>query len=175
MFDEVKRARDVLRDEEARAKFDAVLRSRAARAERDMTRTTKQREMMDKLLAGEAANKKQREAERVAKHQLDAELERLRNEMRQHELARAERSRKRANDASVLAAYQRAAAQTTIRVSWSDKEGDLTEAFLSVIFKDYGDIEHILIGKRKRDAVISYASIDSAVKFSKLVLFNKTT
>ena len=111
LFDEVKRARDVLLDVEARAKYDAVLRARAAREERDASKSVKQREMMDKLLAGEEANRKQKEAERHAKQQLDAELERLRSEMRQHELARNERARRRAADATLAASWQKVAAQ----------------------------------------------------------------
>ena len=101
----------MLLDVEARAKYDAVLRARAAREERDASKSVKQREMMDKLLAGEEANRKQKEAERHAKQQLDAELERLRSEMRQHELARNERARRRAADATLAASWQKVAAQ----------------------------------------------------------------
>jgi hypothetical protein len=39
----------------------------------------------------------------------------------------------------------------------------VTEQMLRDIFDEYGEIELVLIGKKKRDAVISYANVDSAV------------
>jgi bacterioferritin (cytochrome b1) len=57
-------AKDILTDDALRQKYDALIKAKLARLARQNQRSSKQREMMDKLLAGEEAHRKQREAER---------------------------------------------------------------------------------------------------------------
>lgn len=66
-FHQLVTAKDILTDENLRQKYDALIKAKLARIERENRRTSKQREMMDKLLAGEEAHRKQREAERFEK------------------------------------------------------------------------------------------------------------
>jgi curved DNA-binding protein CbpA len=166
-FDRVTRARDTLLDAETRANFDAMLAARAARAARDRERDASQRDMLENLMRREADARAELKAdsERSARAHLDADMSRLRAELRRHEASRAARRRERDAAMRDAAHFQNQVAATCLKVTWSDAAGEISERFLRDVFAPHGDVDAIVMARGgKREALVSFSSPIAAVE-----------
>jgi len=95
LFQQIKKASDILNDDKARAAYDAVIRAKQMRKRRDREMDDKRREMKDTLIQREQAYKRQRAEEELAKKNYKVEVHRVKKEARRRRKREEEEERER--------------------------------------------------------------------------------
>eukprot|EP01104_Vermistella_antarctica_P017882 TRINITY_DN6440_c3_g1_i1.p1 TRINITY_DN6440_c3_g1~~TRINITY_DN6440_c3_g1_i1.p1 ORF type:complete len:366 (+),score=128.48 TRINITY_DN6440_c3_g1_i1:216-1313(+) len=78
LFEQIRKASEILVDESARKAYDGVMRVKQARKRRDAAMDSKRKRMRDNLFEKEEAHRQQRMEEDQARRRLQVEIERLR-------------------------------------------------------------------------------------------------
>lgn len=169
LFIQVRKAWEVLSDEKARAAFDAVLKAKAARMQRDREMDAKRKSMRDDLVARENAFKKQRVDEERAKANFEAEMDRLKRDgWRRFKEEEEERDKQAATSTPATTFGARPAPQmdtsrTSIKVAWNRKKGASYDAEkLRNLFAKFGEI--LFIKAKTKTALVVFARAQDAAE-----------
>jgi len=159
-FHSVHKAYEVLTDPKAKEAFDNVVRARLARKKRDNVMDAKRKRMKDDLEEREKSFKKSKDDEEEAKKKLKQEIERLKQEGQKR---RAEEEKKKAEQKK-KEEEEKSSILSTLKVSWDKTKGDYAQERLKEIFRMFGDIDYVVIGKGKKgSAMVSFKAVHSAV------------
>jgi DnaJ family protein C protein 17 len=161
-FQRLQKAYELLMDEQARAAYDAVLRTKMARKLREAEMDKDRKRMLDKLVDGENAYKKLKAEEAEAKRNLAAQMDRLKRDgwknyaeqMGAEEAAAPPRSTPASS--GTTAAAPPATPAAVLKVRWSSKKGSYTKEQLTAIFQVYGPVESLRM--MSQSALLVYRS-----------------
>ncbi|GBG89820.1 hypothetical protein CBR_g49670 [Chara braunii] len=192
VFRKIQKAYEVLVDVKARQAYDALIKARKERAEREGRQDVKRQKMKADLVARERAYAQQKSEEETAKERLKAELARLRREHEARERKKTAEGEKRgeAPPTQVTGAVpgQQQSAETVhaskpatdeyqeriLKVSWmkdaSGAEG-YTELSLKEAFLKFGPVEDVIVKakKRKGTAMVVMVSRCDAIRAAQSV------
>lgn len=157
-FQRLQKAYELLMDEQARAAYDAVLRTKMARKLREAEMDKDRKRMLDKLVDGENAYKKLKAEEAEAKRNLAAQMERLKRDgwknYAEQMSAEEAAAPPRAQPSAAPAPHAPPAA--VLKVRWSSKKGTYTKEQLTAIFEVYGPVDSLRI--MSQSALLIYRS-----------------
>ncbi|KAL6048788.1 DnaJ (Hsp40), subfamily C, member 17 [Balamuthia mandrillaris] len=165
-FHKIRKANDVLSDDQARAAYDNVVRAQQLRKQKAKEMGTKRRQMTESLLERERAFKKQKSEEEQAKRRLEAEMERLRREgylkmKRERERLYEMQKEQRASGEGQQSKEEEAA---TLKVRWRRKGTPLYDKErLTGLFQPFGPLKYVALSKKGGSALVTFASVQDAV------------
>lgn len=168
LFIQVRKAWEVLSDEKARAAFDAVLKAKAARMQRDREMDAKRKSMRDDLVARENAFKKQRLDEERAKANFEAEMDRLKRDGWRRFKEEEEEKDKQAAEAKPATTFgtrpapQVDTSRTSIKVAWNRKKVSYDAEKLRNTFAKFGEI--VFIKAKTKSALVVFARAADAAE-----------
>ena len=176
LFIQVRKAWEVLSDEKARAAFDAVLKVKAARLQREREMDVKRKTMRDDLFARENAFKKQRLDEERAKANFEAEMDRLKREgWRKFKEQEEERDTQAAQPATTFGtrpAPQVDTSRTSIKVTWNRKKMTYDAEKLRSVFSKFGEL--VFIKAKSKSAIVVFARAEDAAEAEAAVAVGDT-
>jgi len=167
LFQKITKAYEILSDEQARKAYDNVLRIKEEKKIRDGQRSEKRKRMKEDLEERERAAKKHKyeEEEEEANKKLQVEMDRLRREAKQRSIDEILAQNKSKEDENENENAQTTQNFDTIKIQWNlQADTPIDEPFIRNVFKDYGQIENVLMSakKRKKSAMIVFKSPASA-------------
>jgi len=151
LFQKITKAYEILSDEQARKAYDNVLRIKEEKKIRDGQRSEKRKRMKEDLEERERAAKKHKyeEEEEEANKKLQVEMDRLRREAKQRstdEILVQNKSKEETENEN-----ENTQNVDTIKIQWnSQADTPIDEPFIRNVFKDYGQIENILMSTKKK-------------------------
>ena len=193
-FVQLGKAFEILADKAARAAYDAVRRARREKVKRDEQLDGKRRKLKEELESREAAARERAEQKtnqmRRCKEEdlLNAEIERLSKVGSRmldeqisivNEQVRSEMSKKRSAAAPPSSSskpepssHVKSTPVPRIKVSWSSKEEressskkvKLNEELLNYLFAKYGEIDVLVVSKKKSSALLDYKEHVGAIR-----------
>jgi len=161
IFLKLTKAYDVLSDPKKRREYDEKLKAKLHQKERIEKFDAKRRQMKEELDLKERAYKRQKTEEALSQEQLKNEINRLREEgiriLNQERQKEEEEEKERIKIESQISDMDK-----TLKLKWKSKKYNYTQEDLEAIFSKYGDIEYIILSKKKGNSVIQFKSLYSA-------------
>ncbi|XP_058947134.2 dnaJ homolog subfamily C member 17 isoform X2 [Pocillopora verrucosa] len=170
LFHELSKALEVLSDPKAKAAYDAVLKAKEQARLRTQALDAKRKKFKQDLEAREDAAKTEKESDEIAAKNLEAEINRLREEgskllKEQQELLR-DQLKKEVECDKDSKIYQDVTPK--LKVRWKSKKSDLTnggytQEMIRSLFEKYGEVSYVIVSSNKKgSAVAEFTSMASA-------------
>jgi len=177
LFHELSKALEVLTDPKAKAAYDAVLKAKERARLRTQALDAKRKKFKQDLEEREDAARVNKENDEMAAKNLQAEIERLREEgskllQQQQELLKEQLKKEREAGVDNTTSEDRT---PKLKVRWKSKKSDVTnggysQEMLQSMFEKYGELGYVLVSsKKKGSAIVEFRSFASA----KLALENE--
>ncbi|XP_078351196.1 dnaJ homolog subfamily C member 17-like [Oculina patagonica] len=177
LFHELSKALEVLSDPKAKAAYDAVLKAKERARLRTQALDAKRKKFKQDLEQREDAAKTEKESDEMAAKNLQAEIERLREEgskllKEQQEFLKTQ-LRKEMETEQDKTSFEDVTPK--LKVRWKSKKSDITnggysQEMLQSFFEKYGEVSYVIVSaKKKGSAVVEFKSAASA----KLALENE--
>jgi len=158
IFLKLTKAYDILSDPKKRREYDEKLKAKLQQKARIEKFDAKRRQMKEDLDLKERAFKRQKGEEALSKEQLKNEINRLREEgIRILNQAREEEEEEESPNMD----SQISDIDKTLKLKWKSKKYNYVQDDLEAIFSKYGDIEYLILSKKKGNAVIQFKSLYS--------------
>lgn len=177
LFHELCKALEVLTDPKAKAAYDAVLKAKEQARLRTQALDAKRKKFKQDLEQREDSAKNEKENEEMAAKNLQAEIERLREEgskllKEQQEILKAQLRKEMESGQDETKSEE---ATPKLKVRWKSKKSDVTnggysQGMLQSLFEKYGEVSYVIVSSKKNgSAVVELKSVASA----KLALENE--
>ncbi|KAJ7379826.1 DnaJ (Hsp40), sub C, member 17 [Desmophyllum pertusum] len=170
LFHELSKALEILSDPKAKAAYDAVLRAKERARLRTQALDVKRKKFKQDLEEREDAAKAGKENDEMATKNLQAEIERLREEgskllKEQQEFLKTQLRKEMESERDKTNSED---ATPKLKVRWKSKKSDLTnggytQEMLKSFFEKYGEVSYVIVSsKKKGSAVVEFKSVASA-------------
>ncbi|KAL1915780.1 uncharacterized protein VTP21DRAFT_6539 [Calcarisporiella thermophila] len=163
IFHQLTKAYETLTDAQKKLEYDNVLKARAARKQKTQKLDIKRRQMKVDLEEKEREAKRRREESAQEDAQIQAEIYRLRTEkLRKRE--EEEESRIAAEARAKSSAFESVSElDRTLKMRWKKKDHTFSQADISQILANYGEIEAVAISAKKGgSALVVFKTIVAA-------------
>ncbi|XP_071835263.1 dnaJ homolog subfamily C member 17-like [Apostichopus japonicus] len=160
-WEKLSKALEVLTDASARAAYDKVQKAKKAAELRNRELDGKRKKFKQDLEAREAASRNIKESADDAVRRLEREIKRLREEGSRILEEEQERLRKEVKETPLEETPK-------LKVRWKSQKGDAkngsySEVYLNGCLGKFGQINHIIISKKKKgSAIVEFATVDAA-------------
>lgn len=171
-FQKLRNAFNILKDEKIKAAYDIIIRKKIANEHKLLQMSKSRREMKQDLKKREEEFIKQQQEMETDKRVFANVLQRANEDKLRRMQTKKEQILKQ-NTKSAVTQMQTSARineekAKTLKVSWKSKdETHYSESNLRKIFESFGEIDLILIGKKKKSCMINYKHSSGAVLASK--------
>jgi len=161
-FLKISKAHEILIDDQARKAFDSTLAARLQRKKRQDSMDSKRRKMKERLEEKERAHKRKKTEDQEAKYRAELHVQSLRKESqrklqeereRWHEKTRIDEGN---NGTELNVQWKR------VKIDSGGRRGH-DQASLEALFRPFGPLRCILLGKSGRRAVISFVREEDAL------------
>ncbi|XP_068689681.1 dnaJ homolog subfamily C member 17-like [Montipora foliosa] len=172
LFLELSKALEVLTDPKAKAAYDAVLKAKERARLRTQALDAKRKKFKQDLEEKEDAARINKESDEIAAKNLQAEVERLREEgsklLKEQQQFLREQLRKEMEIGQENSDTLIEDASPKLKVKWKSKKSDATNGgysqdILESIFKKYGETSYVIVSsKKKGSAIVEFKCLGSA-------------
>ncbi|CAH3150148.1 unnamed protein product [Porites evermanni] len=170
LFHELSKALEVLTDLKAKAAYDAVLKAKERARLRTQALDAKRKKFKQDLEQREDAARVNKENDEMAAKNLQAEIERLREEgskllQEQQELLKQQLNKEKEGSLDKTSNQDVA---PKLKVRWKSKKSDLlnggySQELLQSLFEKYGEVSYVIVSsKKKGSAIVEFKSLSSA-------------